>query len=120
MPISSSRSVRTPRVGVGGDDGEGLAVAKKSCVTLRHRSQITLIVLCFSASMNGSGIEPGQLTELAQEVGGGEQADRRLQVWPVELLAELTAKLAIHADVDVRIRQPRRHPRYASRAGTPG
>ena len=35
-----------------------LAVAKKSCVTERHRSQTGLIVECFSRSMNGSGSSP--------------------------------------------------------------
>ena len=32
-----------------------LAVPKKSCVTLRHKSQIGLMVVCFSRSMKGSG-----------------------------------------------------------------
>jgi large subunit ribosomal protein L20 len=31
------------------------ALAKKSCVTLRQRSQIGLMVVCFSRSMKGSG-----------------------------------------------------------------
>jgi hypothetical protein len=35
-----------------------LAVPKKSCVTERHRSQIGLMVVCFSRSMNGSGSRP--------------------------------------------------------------
>jgi hypothetical protein len=35
-----------------------LAVPKKSCVTERHRSQIGLIVVCFSRSMKGSASSP--------------------------------------------------------------
>jgi hypothetical protein len=35
-----------------------LAVAKKSCVTDRHRSQTGLSVECLSRSMNGSGSSP--------------------------------------------------------------
>ena len=80
-----------------------LAVPKKSCVTERHRSQSGLIVVCFSRSMNGSGSRPEQLAERAQELGRGVQADRRLQVGPLERLAEHAAELAVHADVDVGV-----------------
>ena len=34
------------------------AVAKKSCVTERHKSQSGLMVVCFSAAMNGCGSTP--------------------------------------------------------------
>ena len=80
-----------------------LAVPKKSCVTERHRSQIGLMVVCFSRSMNGSGSRPVSSPELAQEQGGGVQADRGLQVGPLQRLAELAAELAVEADVDLGV-----------------
>ena len=82
-----------------------LAVPKKSCVTERHRSHSGLMVVCFSRSMNGSGIEPEQLAELAQEFRRRVQADRRLQIGPLQRLAQHAAEFAVHADVDVGIDQ---------------
>ena len=51
------------------------------------------------------GIDTGQFAQRAQEARGAVQADRRLQVGPVERLAQQPAELAIHADVDVGIGQ---------------
>ena len=65
------------------------------------------MVVCFSRSMKGSGSSPEQFAELAQEFGCRVQADRRLQVGTIELLAEQPAELAIQADVDVGLRQLR-------------
>jgi hypothetical protein len=63
------------------------------------------MVVCFSRSMNGSGSSPSKLAQRAQEFGCRVQADRRLQIGPVEALAEQTAELAIHADIDFGIGQ---------------
>ena len=92
-------------IGVGRDDGEGRAAEE----ILRHAApQIPDrldrgVLLPLDERL---GIDPGQLAQLAQEVGGREQADRRLQVRPVEFLAEQAAELAIHADVHVGVGQP--------------
>ena len=84
-----------------------VAAEKKSCVTERQRSQIGLIVVCFSRAMNGCGIETVQFAERLQEFGGRGEADRRLQVGLVQRLAQRAAELAIHADVDLRLCEPR-------------
>jgi hypothetical protein len=60
-----------------------LAVPKKSCVTERHRSQMGLMVVCFSRSMNG------------------------LQVRRLERFAEHATELTVHAHVHVGIHEAR-------------
>ena len=52
-------------------------------------------------------IDPGQFPKLLQEAGCREDADRRLKVGPVELLAKLAAELAVETHVDVGIGEPR-------------
>ena len=84
-----------------------VAVPKKSWVTERQRSQIGLIVVCFSRSMKGSGSRPSSSPRAAQKLRRAVQADRRLQIGPLERLAEQPPELAIEADVDVRVGQPR-------------
>jgi hypothetical protein len=73
------------------------AVAKKSCVTERQRSQIGLIVVCFSRSMKGSGSSPSISPSVRRNFVVRVEADRRLQVGPLQHLAEAAAELAVHA-----------------------
>ena len=53
----------------------------------------------------GLGVEAEQFAERAQELRGGMQADRRLEIGPVQRLAEHAAEFAVQADVDVGIGQ---------------
>ena len=53
------------------------------------------------------GIDAEQFAQAAQKFRRAMQADRRLQIGPVERLAEQPAEFAVEADIDVRIRQPR-------------
>ncbi len=51
------------------------------------------------------GIEPEQFAELAQEQRGALEPDRRLEIRPLERLAQPAAELAIEADVHARVRE---------------
>ena len=57
--------------------------------------------------MNGSGSSPGSSPSLRRNLRRAVQPDRRLQVRPLERLAQHAAELAVHADVDVGLGQPR-------------
>ena len=97
-------------VGVGGDDrerGRGEEVLGDAAPQVPDRLDRGVLL----ALDERLGVDAGELAQLAQEVGGREEPDRRLQVGPVQLLAELAAELAVHADIDVRIREPGRCPR---------
>ena len=94
------------RVGFVGDDRE----ARGAEEVLRHRApqvpdRLDRGVLL--ARDERLRVEPDQLAQRAQEVRGGVQADRRLQVGPLERLAQQAAELAIHADVHVGVGQAR-------------
>jgi hypothetical protein len=94
------------RVGFVGDDRE----ARGAEEVLGHRApQVPerldrRVLLALDERL---GIEAQQLAELAQELGGAVQPDRRLQVGPLERLAQHPAELAVHADVDVGCRASR-------------
>ena len=55
----------------------------------------------------GFRVDARKLSEFAQEGGGREDADRRLQVRSVELLAERPAEFPVEADVEVGVGQAR-------------
>ena len=61
----------------------------------------------FLALDEGLGIELQQFAQRAQEFRGAVQADGRLQIGPIKLLAEQAAEFAVHADVDIGVRQAR-------------
>ena len=65
-----------------------------------------MIVVCFSRSMNGSGIEARQFAERAQELRRAVQADRCLKVGPLERLAQHPAEFAIQTDVHFGVGEP--------------
>ena len=83
-----------------------LAVPKKSCVTERHRSQTGLIVVCFSRSMNGSGSRPSSSPSLRRNSVVDSRPIGACRYGPLERLAQAATELAVHADVDRRVRQP--------------
>ena len=117
--VSPSRKCRTPRAYVSSATTPKLAVAKKSCVTLRQRSHNGLIVVCFSRSMNGSGSSTERAPQRAQERRGGEEADRGLQVRHLEGFAERAAELAVHADAHVGVHEARHVRRGDCLTGRP-
>ena len=84
-----------------------VAVPKKSCVTDRQRSQMGLIVVCFSRSMNGSGSRPRSSPRVRRNFVVTVEADRRLQVGTIERLAERAAEFTVQADIDLGVRQSR-------------
>ena len=102
-PISVSRKFLTPaRIGLVGDDGE----ARGAEEILRHRTpEIPQrldggVLLALDERL---GIDAEQFAELAQEFGGRVQADRRLQIRPLQRLAQHPAEFAVHADIDVGV-----------------
>ena len=82
-----------------------LAVPKKSCVTERHRSHERLDRGVLLALDERLGIEPGQFAQLAQEQRRAFQPDRRLEIRPLERLAQPAAEFAVEADIDLRVGQ---------------
>ena len=94
------------RIGLVGDDGE----ARGAEEVLGHRApQIPdrldrRVLLALDERL---GIEAEHLAELAQEFRRAVQADRRLQIGPLERLAEQPAEFAIEADIDVGVGEPR-------------
>ena len=82
-----------------------VAVREEILRHARHRSQIGLIVVCFSRSMNGSGSTPASSPRVRRNFVVAKQPDRRLQIRAVECLAQLAAEFTIHADVYVRFGQ---------------
>ena len=102
-PISVSRKFLHPaRIGFVGDDGE----ARGAEEILRDRTpEIPQrldrgVLLALDERL---GIDAQQFAELAQEFRGRVQADRRLQIRPLQRLAQHPAEFAVHADVDVGI-----------------
>ncbi len=92
------------RVGVGRNDreaGGGEEILRDAAPQIPDRLDRGVLL----ALDERLGVEAGELAELAQEIRGGEQADRRLQIRAVKLLAQAAAELAIHADVHVGIGQ---------------
>ena len=106
------------RVGFVGDDGE----ARRAEEVLRDRApQIPQrldgrVLLALDERL---GIEARQFAERAQELRRRMQPDRRLQIGPLQRLAEHAAELAVHADVDVGIDQLGTIGEVSCRAGTP-
>ena len=58
LRVASRYSIGTLHANFNGADTAKVAVPKKSCVTERQRSQIGLMVVCFSRAMKGSGSRP--------------------------------------------------------------
>ena len=84
-----------------------VAVPKKSCVTERQRSQIGLIVVFFSRSMNGSGSSFRRSPSERRNFVVPMQADRGLKIGPIQRLAEHAAEFPVHADIDIGVDQAR-------------